>query len=385
MSTDPDPDWIAALGERAGPLADAARRFARRRGWTLGRGPDAIRQLSDAIDEAAYAAEGPEADAMDAALVEEGGALLGCVLLDRDPEPGARHRQRGADHRVLLGRFGCFDPFGAIDAALDAEDPDAELRARLLAAEAEQRGEGPVAQVVGAFVRALTAARPEVAVVGRFDFEVTLDLGVEVDLAQVASAGADPALRQGLVERVLGMLPGAEAPAPLVYAEVAERIVPRLVGARFLEQLGDRAGALFRRALREDLHVTLQLRYPGRARFLRADEVAAWQPADVLGHALERLGAAGPARLVTEDGLVFARTGDGLDAARILTPTFWEALEARLGGPVVLAVPHRDTVVAGGAGDEARVSHVAQDAFARAPHPVSAIVARREDVALPAG
>jgi len=72
--------------------------------------------------------------------------------------------------------------------------------------------------------------------------------------------------------------------------------------------------------------------------------------------------------------LVVARTGDGLDAARLLLPTLPDVLRPELGDAVVAAIPHRDVLYACPRADapiEALAARAA-DASARAPHPITA-------------
>ena len=73
-------------------------------------------------------------------------------------------------------------------AALDADEPRAELARQVDRAEAEARGEGPIARVVGAFENSLAFARPELLVVDQFELSLSLGDGIEVDLAKVSEA-----------------------------------------------------------------------------------------------------------------------------------------------------------------------------------------------------
>ncbi len=365
--------WLEALRPIAGPLLDSATSWLRGAGHEApDSSMDAVRLLVAAIDEVAFQDDSPEADQADRRLVEGGGALLGLALLDRH---GGRHVGRGSAHRVLLGRHGSFDPFRAIDAALDADAPDEELRTRLLLADAEAEGTGPVARIVRAFDERLQLRRPELQLEDRFEFEVVLTGGLEIDLARIAELTAEnPKVLEGALDRVLGLLPGAER-VWLPWAEAAERILPRVVGHGFLERLGPQGAGLFQQPLHGDLCATLQLRYDGRSRYVRADELENWirAGAQPKTRALERLAARSErarfARVEADIPLVIARTGDGLDAARLLLPNLAAVLAAELSGPLFVAAPHRDTLLA--SNDAPGLQPHVADAFARAPHAIS--------------
>ena len=81
----------------------------------------------------------------DRLLVELAGAYLG-VLLVR--ELGAAHVSRAGQHGLRLGRRGFFDPFAAVESALDADDVKRALSVAVAEAEAEARERGPIARVV---------------------------------------------------------------------------------------------------------------------------------------------------------------------------------------------------------------------------------------------
>jgi hypothetical protein len=126
--------------------------------------------------------------------------------------------------------------------------------------------------------------------------------------------------------------------------------------------------------------VALVLPYTERARYLRADEPASWQRSadEVRARAVANLAArsakANFTRVETATGpLVIARTGDGLDAARLLLPGLREVLAAALGSPCAVAVPHRDTLLACAAASTAidALTVRAGDEAARAPHRIS--------------
>lgn len=374
--------WLEELGERGGAFLEVARRFCAWRGAPdpLPRGSDAVRWLADTLD--AFAHDALASDDDDARFVEGAGAFLGALLVDR---LGGAHVVRGSEHRVLLGPDGFFDPFAAIDAILDAESTDEELRSRLQAAEAEARGDGPVARVVGAFRRVLAEERPDQSIRARFGLQLELADDVEIDLQRLAEVGsgrastpAEAALErrvlEGAARRLVAFLPGgATEVETLPFAEVEARLVPRLVGPKLLEGLGARADALWTAPFGHDVSVALQLRFDGRARYVRRDEEERWrlEGAEPFATALLALSLRPPPKLVSfeEEGVIVARTGDGLDSARVLLPAVRDSLVERLGVGTLLGVPHRDTFVAGT--DRARVARHVRESFARAPHGIS--------------
>jgi len=368
--------WLDELGERGGAFPEVAQRFCawRRAPEPLPRGAEAVRWLADAID--AFAHDTKASDDDDARFVEGAGAFLGALLVDR---LGASHVARRGEHRVLLGSNGFFDPFGAIDAILDAESTDEELRARLQAAEAEARGEGPIARVVGTFRRVLAEERPELSIRARFGLELELADDVEVDLKRLAELGPshgviEGGVIEGAARRLVALLPGGSEDArALSFAEVEARLVPRLIGPKLLEGLGARADSLWTAPFGHDVSVALQLRFEGRARYVRRDEEERWRAegAEPFSTALLALALRPPPKLVTleDEGVLVARTGDGLDSARVLLPDVRDALVESLGPGTLLGVPHRDTFVAGT--DRARVARHVRESFARAPHGIS--------------
>ncbi len=69
--------------------------------------------------------------------------------------------------------------------------------------------------------------------------------------------------------------------------------------------------------------------------------------------------------------LVVARSGDGLDGARLLLPTLHSVLAPELGSPFVAAAPHRDALWACACEPEslrAALAHRVREDAARAPH-----------------
>jgi hypothetical protein len=368
--------WMAPLAERAGPLLEAAQTFVELHG-EVPRGSSGLRTLCAALE----SVEAPDDDA-ERRLAEGAGAVLALLLLDHLGAEGV-HRARDGQHRLQLGQRGFFDPFAAVEASLASTDVRAELARQVALAEAEARGEGPVARVVLAFEQALARARPDLHIRQQFEHSVTLSDGTEVDLARIARvADADAALTTATAERLVGLLgDGAAAPAALPFEQVRHDLLPRLVNHVFLAELGGGA-PLCTTTVGHDVHLALVVMVGDRARYVRSSEVDAWglEPGAARRLALRNLAARSKgarfARGEHEEGpLVVASSGDGLDAARLLLPGLHAVLAEELPSPIVAAVPHRDTLLATTAQSEAAVRALArraEDARARAPHGISA-------------
>lgn len=320
-------------------------------------------------------------------FVEGAGALLALLLIEHVGD--ACHAVRGARHRVRLGRYGFFDPFAAIDRALDAHNVRAELARQVALAEAEARAEGPISRVARALIEALARERPDLRLDDHFETSLSLrgaqaDDRMEIDLAPFVSVtrdqGADAVA--ATVRRLLSMLPGAPE-TTVALTEVRERLVPRLARADSLRELeGQGSSPLYAAPLTDELVIALMVEYEGRARYVRQRELAGWglSANEALALALENLAARSEhARIsMTETDfgpLLVARTGDGRDSARVLLRGLYGALAERLGGDVYVGIPHRDTFFACSAKNQALVEELkrrtAHDA-ARAPHRLSA-------------
>ena len=371
-------------------LEEVADRFVREQlGCSLDalpKGAEGMRRLGAAID-AWCEIEEPGEDA-DRAFVEGAGALLGLLLIAHVGD-GA-HVERGGKHRVRLGPRGWFDPFAAIEEALDADDPRATLAAHVRRAESEARDQGPTSRVLYAIERELGAASapgtPRVA--EHFEHYVRLEPEGELDIGRIVAATEDqpdPAVDQA-VAKLLAMLVGGSA-GVLSWDEARPRLYPRLVSTTLLDELHrshEGRGTLFASEVAADVRCTLVLHYDDRARYARTDEIERWEGdagADAPHRAaLENLAARSArarfARVDTPDGpLVVARTGDGLDAARLILPTLHEVLAPELGSPFVAAIPHRDTLLACAREPVALVAALrarTADEAGRAPHRISA-------------
>ena len=292
-------------------------------------------------------------------FVEGAGALLALLLIEHVGD--ARHEARGEKHRLRLGAHGYFDPFAAVERALDADDVRGELARQVGLAEAEARNEGPVSRVVSALLDAVARERPDLRLDDHFDLSLALrggprDERLEIDLERAVEStrdqGIDAVAR--VTDRLVTMLSGARE-AELDIADVRQRLVPRLARADMLRELqGQAAGGLYATPLTGELVVALMLEYDGRARYVRTQELAAWAMShdEALTLALSNLATrSSHARIACTEtahgALLVARTGDGRDSARVLLKSLHRALSARLGvGEVYVGIPHRDTFFA---------------------------------------
>ncbi|MDX2089592.1 MAG: hypothetical protein SFX73_17185 [Kofleriaceae bacterium] len=360
--------WIAALGATCGPLVGPAARLA---DADFPRGTDGIRRLAHEVEK--FAAREEASDDEDRAFVESAGALLGLLLVDHVGD-GAYAERDGA-HRVRLGARGFFDPFDAIDSALDADRPTAWLARAVAFAEKEAADVGPVSRVVAAFEQRLAMTRDDLEVEARFERRVWLTGGIEVDLTRAVDATHDqrPEAVAQAVEKICALLPGAARAPHTTWLEAAPRIVPRVLGPTFA------APGVYEAPLLGPLRLALVLAFEGRARFVRAREAEDWGEDVARGRAIENLAARSSrarfARVEHSGGAwVVARTGDGLDAARLVLPGLHDVLAAELGTPVVVAVPHRDALLACAAAGGVSVTALrdrAEDDARRAPHRIS--------------
>lgn len=374
------PPWLASLAPLAGPFVPAAITFATARGTELLRGREGLRALARTID---VFMEDEATEEEDRHFVEGAGATLAVLLLDH--LGSGRHRERNGAHRLQLGAHGFFDPFSAIEAVIDAEAPRSELARQVEQAEAEARGEGPIAATARLFDSVLGERHPDLRVVDRFDLEVTLAGGIRIDLARIARiAPEDASSRRHAAIRLLSFLPNqGEGPPPTFTAnELLARVLPRPVGRAFLSELQeDAVDRLLHFPIGDALSLALILDFGDRARYLRTEElVAVGVPPDAARtRSLENLARRSErARLYHLDEatgpLVVAESGDGLDAARLFLPTLHAVLRNVLATPIVAAIPHRDRLVATAANDLAaveRLRSLAADENARAPHPIS--------------
>jgi len=321
-------------------------------------------------------------------FVEGAGAFLGLVLMQH--VPGARYAARSTVHRVRLGAHGWFDPFAAVDRALDARDVRRELSRQVATAEAAAASHGPTSRVLRHLLERIERERPELYVDDQFDLCLVLRVRddpaerIELDLQRAVDSTRDQKIEavHDVVQRMLSMLPGA-APALLDFADVRARLIPRLARTDKLGEL-DANMPLFRAPLTDELVVALLVEYEGRARYVKTRELEAWRCTGdaALDLALANLASHSERARIAREHTAYgplwvARTGDGRDSARVLLASLHTHLRERVGERVLIGIPHRDTFFACAAGEpaladalRARVAHDAE----RAPHRLSARV-----------
>ena len=367
-------DWLNALEEVGVRLVPAARAFVDSQHPPLpGTGAPGIRwlaaQLEDFVDRDTDGGD-------DDRFVEGAGALLGLLLIDH---LGGRTRERDGSHRVQLGRFGWFDPFGTIQEALDAEDPRECLSEYLSVAEREADENGPVSWVLRVFANTLGRERPDLDIESQFELTVDLNNGASVDLARLerVARDQDEDAATEAARRIISMLPGAHAQEETPWSEAATRLLPRLVSKKFLASLPSEQ-TLYVESVGNDVHLALQVRYGTRARYVRCAEVDSWalERAAARQQAIENLAAKSSSlRLerITEE-ILRVRQGDGLDGARLLLPDLAARLAQIEPGMWVAAAPHRDVLLLARGEAIEELHRRTQDAVQRAPHPVSASI-----------
>ncbi|RLB54851.1 MAG: hypothetical protein DRJ42_07925 [Deltaproteobacteria bacterium] len=351
-------------------------------------GAEGMRALLSLIQD--YCEVEDPGDDADRAFVEGAGAALALLLIARVGE--GEHRCRDGVHRIRIGTYGYFDPFGAIEEVLDADDPGAALAAAIRSAEAEAGGRGPGARVRVYLADVLSKREPPLEVREHFEHYLKLSDETEVDLSRTIAAtrDGDDADVHRSVDKLVAFLGGRATALP--WDEAGPRLVPRLVPPSFAADLPEGAegrGELAIRTLLPSLSVALLVAHDGRSRFLREDELDAWDRSfdEVLERAVENLAARSTnarfTRLETDAGpLIVARSGDGLDAARFLLPNLHEVISREIGTPFYVAVPHRDTLLAAPLTPEALVAELerrAEDDAARAPHRISSAVYRMDE------
>lgn len=366
--------WIERVAEQAGPLTLVAQRFAALAGLS-----------SDTIDSSEETALLHLArtierydSADDQALVEGAGALLGLILIAHF---NGRHRSRGTQHRCELGPHITFDPFAAIERVIDADNVRQALAHQVQLAETEVRSQGPVSRVITELSHQLESRGIPLRISDVFDHTAWLGPEIEVDLSRVIQATHEGVPVQRAVRRVVESLSGAGQLEVLPWSEARKRILPRIVNATFLSTLPNHGQQLHAESIAPGLHVALTLSYERRARYVRRAEIESWgiTTRKAQREAVERLAERSEhtriSRVDTEHGpMVLAKTGDGLDSARVLLPGLFELLSTELGRPYLVALPHRDVLVACAKHPTALVTsvhaHVEREAR-KAPHAIS--------------
>lgn len=373
--------WLDALTRRGGPLVPAARLFLNAHPGAppspLPRGVEGLRRLAEALDAWAEQEDEP-AHEDDERFVEGAGALFGCLLLDHFTD-GAHAAREGA-HRLRLGKHGFVDPFRVVESALEGPCARTVLVEEIGRAEDEATARAGIGRALRLLERQLAEARPELAIQESFEQHVRLSDDVELDLARLLTAteGEDERAVARAIDKLVSMLPGGPGAEETSSEEARTALLPRLVPNGFLDAHGTEL-ALF--PFHGVVRVALILGYEGRSRYVRRPELERWglDAERALSVALANLAARSTqarfARVDTSAGpLVVARSGDGLDGARLLLPTLHDVLGPELGSPFLAAAPHRDALFACAAEPAtlraALASRVREDA-ARAPHRVS--------------
>jgi hypothetical protein len=181
-----------------------------------------------------------------------------------------------------------------------------------------------------------------------FDLFAAVEQALDADDARAtiaAHVARAEALARGFAEPT-----GTDA-----WARAESRLLPRLVGPRFLAQLDPSSASqtLCAYPLAGEVQLCFVLRERARARYVHRDEPERWaqNPDQLRTIALSNLARRSKqARLLRFDGeqgtLVKASTGDGLDAARLMLPGLHDVLGPELGSPFAAAIPHRDALFA---------------------------------------
>lgn len=339
----------------------------------------AVTQLDDDDDERLF--------------VELAGSYFAVVLCDALGR--GRHVARAGKHRVDLGAAS-FDPFGALERVLAAGDAARALAREVSRVEAEAAGTGPSARVAREVERQVRARFASARVVDRFDHALKLELEgevVELDLTRLVRAAGDAGAStlERAVEKFLAALPSMSAPAA-AWREARDSVLPRPLGAQVIAALPRHSSLWLAPLIIEDEpaphapKLGVVLRSERRARYVQAREAQAWDvtSAELRAAAVDNLAKrSANAKLVctdTEHGpIVVARSGDGLDAARVVLPGLIDVLGPELGVPFAVAIPHRDTLLACPLDAPAAVRHLARtaaDQAARAPHAICKDVLR---------
>lgn len=379
--------WLDDLTERAGPLRAAALTFCAARALNqAARGVAAAEALGRALDAFCHEPEGADPHEEDR-FIEGAGAYLGLIALDA--HGGSGHHLADGRHRVCLGARGWFDPFAVIDAALDADEPLLALAEGLALAEAEARDEGPISSVLLAFETTLERDHPDARVAHAFELDVQLDDGTRIDLRRLATGLAwphsseDQRRLQRDAERLVAMLPRraahgqARLATPAEVAESLARLLPRPVSPAFARDLPEGV-TLASSPLHDEVLLAYVEQHAGRARFVRAEEVTLLGGEAVVRaaalHNLRQRSTRMRFEALEERGCVWlaGKTGDGLDAARIVLPEAHQHARALLPSVAIAAVPHRDTILFAPQRDTEALERYARDLMARAPHPISA-------------
>lgn len=363
--------WIERLRAegRAGPLAEAARNWLALLGGAPGSGPRGLSWLAREID-------GFDSGVQEeCALIEGAGALLALFLIHH--LRGAHHVADADVHRVKLGEFGFFDPFAPIQRALESGTAKTILIEAIREAEVEHEGRGPYALAMRAFAAELERQRPGLEVRRQFVARVWLDGEIEVDLTPALGLAGDASALQSAIRRLVAMVPGGTADV-LDCEEARASLLPRIIDpAPFSEHSGVLAGVDWEAGLRIAFLVT----FPGRSRFVRANELQRWDlaPRAALEAAITNLQARSEqVRLLGPGPVWTVRAGDGHDSARILIPELRSRLGQRLGEPFWIGIPHRDALYCARQQDREALLGRVRDEAERAPHRIAMALFRAD-------
>jgi uncharacterized protein YtpQ (UPF0354 family) len=347
--------WIDALASRSGPLQHAATLFTANQGLEPDppRGVAGLGELSRLIRRAQTQLA---SDDESREFLEGAGAYLALLLLDHWHD--ASHTSHAGSHRLRLGECGTFDPFAAVAHALDAEDTKRTLLAELKLAESEAEGLSPTARVVAEVRRALRETSAA-QVTDHFDHTLWIESNgarIEIDLSRIVEVTRDESesVLRSAVSRLCASFSGDTARSSELPWSVARNLIfPRLVGPSFASAVPAESADLYLRQLGTEVWETLVLKTKERARYVRRVELTEWSKdgAAPKAQALENLARASErARFLEHDTphgpLVIAESRDGLDAARLLLPGLHGLLSGALGSPFLVAIPHRDTLLA---------------------------------------
>lgn len=345
------------------------------------RGVAALREIGDAID--AFTFRESATDEEERRFIEQTGAWLALVLIDHVGD-GAFVNENGV-FRARLRTRAFFDPFAVIDACLDADAPKRFLAEVVGKLEAEANDEGPMSRVLFAFEDTLAKIRPELSVAHRFETTVRLEDGTEIDLRRAIEATRDqgPSAARQAAEKLVHMLPGGQSAEGIPWSEACTRILPRMVPLDFSPSTAANTSALELVPFLGCMQRAFVLQYEGKARYVRKDDLTRWE-VDARGAttaAIQNLAARSSkarfARFESGAGVrVIAKSGDGLDSARLLLPALYDVLSKELGEHIWVAVPHRDTLHACAAapGNRAPFAREVEDTAQRAPHRISATI-----------
>ena len=374
------PAWIEALRPRAGVLIKSAQPLLRE---AFPRSRDGLGELCAHLDAFVFDdSEKPLLISDESQFVEAAGSLLALLLIDH---VGSGHyATRDSKHRIALGKRGFFDPFSAIQNAIDAKSPKKFLMTTVALAEEEARGEGPVSRVANVFAERLAQLRSDLSVLDHFESRMWLNEEIEVDLHRVITAtrGESHASVVQSIDKLIAMLPGGPESAGLLWSEAALRALPRLVAKTFAPPgMTKGQSPLLTMEFAGDIDLAFVLGYEGRSRYVRSDELLAWEKdadtlrAQAIANLVEKSMRARFEAHDTEHGkMIAARTGDGLDSARVLLPTLFDVLSASLGENILVGIPHRDTLLATAhvpTSPNASFFARVKDDAARAPHRIS--------------